>query len=214
MRATSRVAVLEDFSDAQVLRFLTSFYAGDADRARARLDLLSEIPDLLGLARNPRMLGFIGELDEGRLRTVRHERGLISAAGLYREFITLWLAEEAGRQRHRRGLTSFDEQERLQACTALALRLWTSASTELGLAELSAGVQETLTRLAERGYSAEQASHSIGSGSLLVRGDEGTFTFVHQSIMEWLVANAAAREARGERLGAASGEPAHVQADG
>lgn len=35
--------------------------------------------------------------------------------------------------------------------------------------------------------------HMIGSGSLLVRDAEGRFSFVHRSVMEWLVADAAAR---------------------
>ena len=58
----------------------------------------------------------------------------------------------------------------------------------------------TLTQLAERGYTLDQAAHAIGSGSLLVRTDEGTFTFVHQSIMEWLVADAAATALRENRF--------------
>src|SRR5206468_10540827 len=62
----------------------------------------------------------------------------------------------------------------------------------IALNDLSAEVSAALTGLAERGYSEEQASHSIGSGSLLVRTDDGAFAFVHQSIMEWLVADAAA----------------------
>jgi Pentapeptide repeats (8 copies)/WD domain, G-beta repeat len=38
--------------------------------------------------------------------------------------------------------------------------------------------------------------HQIGSGSLLVRDAEGAFSFVHRSVLEWLVAEAAAREVR------------------
>ena len=39
-------------------------------------------------------------------------------------------------------------------------------------------------------------AQTVGSGTLLVRTDDGAFTFVHQSVMEWLVANAAARQLR------------------
>ena len=193
----SRVAVLEDFSEPQVREFLTNLYGGDTGRAGARYDLLAGIEDLLGLARNPRMLAFIAALDTERLQAVQREEGRISAAELYREIVDFWLVGEADRQRHRRGMPSLDEKERLRACTNLALRLWASTSLTIGLAELSAEVSSTLTRLAERGYSADQASHSIGSGSLLVRTDDGAFTFVHQSIMEWLVADAAAQSLGG-----------------
>ncbi len=191
--AASRVILLEDFSEEQIMRFLANLYGGDEARARERFDLIGDIEDLLGLARNPRMLAFIAALDEAGLRAVQRQEGRISAAELYREIIRFWLAGEAARQQHRRGRASLDEQERLDACTALALRLWASASATIGLPDLSAEVSAALTRLAERGYSSEQASHAIGSGSLLVRTDEGAFTFVHQSIMEWLVADAAAR---------------------
>ena len=189
----SRVAVLEDFSEEQILEFLANLYGGDRERAQRRFQLLGDIEDLLGLAANPRMLTFITALDEERLRTVQREHGRISAAELYREILHSWLSEEANRQSHRRGVRSLDERERLDACTALALRLWSSASPTIGLVDLSAEVSATLTRLAEQGYSSAQASHSIGSGSLLTRTDDGAFAFIHQSIMEWLVADAAAR---------------------
>ena len=194
--SASRIVVLEDFSDQQIVEFLSNRYGGDADAAQARFTLLGAISDLLGLARNPRMLGFIAALDEDRLREVQQRRGRISAAALYRELVDFWLVGEADRQRHRGGVPSFDEQERLAACTALALRLWASTRPTIPMADLSAEVSATLTRLAERGYSADQAAHSIGSGSLLVRTEDAAFTFVHQSVMEWLVADAAATQLR------------------
>jgi 3',5'-cyclic AMP phosphodiesterase CpdA len=197
----SRVVVLEDFSEDQMLQFLGNLYDGDTARARTRFGLLNDIEDLLGLAHNPRMLAFIAGLDNDRLRAVQAKQGKISAADLYREIIDYWLIGEAARQQHRSGLPSIDKGERLTACTALALRLWTSKDLAIGLADLSAEVSATLTRLAERGFSGDQATHSIGSGTLLVSTDDGQFAFVHQSIMEWLVAAAATR---------ALGEPAAV----
>ena len=38
--------------------------------------------------------------------------------------------------------------------------------------------------------------HQLGSGTLLVRDEEGRFSFIHQSVLEWLVADAAARAIR------------------
>ena len=187
------MVTLEDFSEEQIVQFLTNLFA-DADRARARFDLLGDIGNLLDLAHNPRMLAFTAEMDEDRLRAVHRGEGRISAAELYREIIDFWLTAEAERQQHRRGLPSLDKNERLSACTALALRLWSSKDYTIALNDLSAEVSASLTGLAERGYSEEQASHSIGSGSLLVRTEDGAFAFVHQSIMEWLVAAAAAHD--------------------
>ncbi len=193
----SRIVVLEDFSDEQVLQYLSAMYDGDTSRAKARFDLLDDIEDLLGLARNPRMLSFITALDDERLLAIHRHEGKVSAAELYREIVTYWLSGEAERQAHKRGLPSLSDAERLTACTALALRLWESVNPTIGLADLSAEVSATLTQLAERGFTGDQASHSIGSGSLLVRTEEGTFAFIHQSIMEWLIADAASQALSG-----------------
>ncbi|MEU4446363.1 NACHT domain-containing protein [Actinosynnema sp. NPDC050801] len=192
--AASRVAVLEDFSDDQIRDFLTRHYGGDEGRAAARFELLGAISDLLGLSRNPRMLSFIAGLDDERLREVQQQHGRISAAELYRELVDFWLVQETDRQRHRHGMPSFDGAERLSACTALALRLWRTTAATIDTADLENTVVRTLTRLTERGYSIDQAAHAVGSGSLLVRTEAGGFAFVHQSVMEWLVAKVAADE--------------------
>ncbi len=192
----SRVAVLEDFTEKQILQFLAQHYGGDVQRARYRFALLDDVHDLLGLSRNPRMLSFIADLDEQRLRAVQAEHGQVSAAELYRELVDFWLLREAGRHQHRGGLRFLDDQERLAACTALALRLWATTALTIPVAELTAEVSGTLTRLTERGYTLDQAVHTVGSGTLLVRTPEEEFTFVHQSVMEWLVANSAAEKLR------------------
>lgn len=42
--------------------------------------------------------------------------------------------------------------------------------------------------LVEEGLEPAVVEHRIGAGSLLVRDAEGRFSFVHRSVMEWLVA--------------------------
>ena len=190
--ADAHVVVLEDLSDDQITEFLTKQYDGDQDRARGRLALIQDIGNLRDLAHNPRMLTFIATLGDAELRAVTSEERRLSAAALYGEIIDLWLSGEAERHAHQRGLPTLSKRERLDACTALALRIWAAKDPTIALGDLSAEVAATLTRLAERGFSDDQASHSIGSGSLLVRTEDGAFTFVHQSVMEWLVASAAA----------------------
>jgi uncharacterized protein YjbI with pentapeptide repeats len=193
-RPESRVVVLEEFSQEQILEFLTNLYEGDAVRARARFGLISGIGNLLDLSHNPRMLGFVADLEEDRLRDAQNPAGQISTASLYEKIIDQWLDNEADRHRHRAGLPSISKEERLAACAALALRLWTSKDPTIALAELSAEVTRTLDGLAERGFTEDQAAHSIASGSLLIRTDDGAFAFIHQSVMEWLVAKAAATQ--------------------
>jgi 3',5'-cyclic AMP phosphodiesterase CpdA len=190
--AASRVVLLEDFSLGQVTEFLTRLYDNDAQRARERLDLIGDIGNLLDLAHNPRMLAFMAELEADRLAAVRSRAGQMTAADLYHEIIDFWLTGESGRQTHDRGLRTITKEERFAACTALALRLWRTASPTVSLRDLSAEVATVLSSLAESGYRQEQAAHTIGSSSLLVRAEDGVFAFIHPSIMEWLVANYAA----------------------
>ena len=84
------------------------------------------------------------------------------------------------------------------ACTALALRLWASGEPTFPISDLSIAVARTLTGLLDRGYTTEEAAQEVGSGTLLVRTEEGAFSFVHRSIMEWLVARAAADDLKAE----------------
>ncbi len=74
-----------------------------------------------------------------------------------------------------------------QAVTALALRLWETGRQALHLDELTA-VAEPLSQLTEARLSAHSMAHAVGSGTLLVRTDEGLFQFIHGSVAEWLVA--------------------------
>lgn len=196
-RPESRVVVLEEFSDEQITAFLTNLYDDDAVKAGASFELIRGIGNLLDVVHNPRMLSFVADLDERRLRDAQDETGQISAARLYEEIIDQWLDIEAERHQHRAGLPSITKEERFAACTALAFRLWASNNPTIALNDLSAEVTATLTGLAERGYTEEQATHSIASGSLLVRTEDAAFAFIHQSVMEWLIAKAAAEEQRG-----------------
>jgi hypothetical protein len=193
-RTGSRVAILEDFTQDQVREFLANLYGGDTARAQRRFELISGIAGLLDLTRNPRMLAFVAELTDERLRAVQAEGGGLTAGGLYAEIIDYWLANEEQRQSHSRGLAALTKDERFGVCTNLALRMWRDNEPSISLRDLTAEVVATLKGLAERRFSDDQAAHSIASGSLLVRPDDDAFTFIHQSVMEWLVAAHAARE--------------------
>jgi NACHT domain len=78
---------VEDFTQAQIREYLVKRYGGDQRKADSRLNMIKGIQDLLGLSQNPRMLSFIADLDEDRLRAAADARHTISAAGLYREIL-------------------------------------------------------------------------------------------------------------------------------
>ncbi|MFD0688474.1 WD40 domain-containing protein [Actinomadura fibrosa] len=187
-----RVLGLEEFTPPQVRSYLVNRY-GDERAAEERLGLLSGIEELLALTSNPRMLSFIADLPEERLRAVAQARTTVSPADLYQEILASWLAYEAERVRHAGGPSGLDVEDMWEAVSTLALRLWEGNEQFLRLAEL-ADVADTLTGLADGRLSPHQVTHAVGAGSLLVRTAEGLFGFIHASVVEWLVARHIARE--------------------
>ncbi|MEV0993922.1 TIR domain-containing protein [Nonomuraea sp. NPDC050202] len=181
-----RVLGVEDFTPDQIRSYLANRFGG-GEEAGARMSLMGEIEDLLALAQNPRMLSFIADLDADRLRTVAEARHTISPALLYEEILTSWLVFEERRARVPGSPAGLSVEDLWQVVTALAVRLWESGEALLALDELTE-IGETLTGLADGQLTAAHAAFRMGSGSLLVRTDEGMFGFIHASVMEWLVA--------------------------
>jgi WD40 repeat protein len=193
-----RVLGIEDFTAEQIRAYLANSY-GEERAATERLGLISGIEDLLGLSRNPRMLSFIAALDAARLRAVAGAGRTLSAAELYRVILDAWLSYEHERAHGipgaPAGLTLADMW---RAVTTLAMRLNESGEALIRLDELTAEAATSLAGLASGQLTAQQSAHAIGAGSLLVRGEDGMFGFIHSSVAEWLVANhLAARLAAG-----------------
>ncbi|MET9502275.1 TIR domain-containing protein [Streptomyces sp. NPDC006622] len=137
--------------------------------------------DVLGRLTAPRLHlllhGPAGPGAHPALATASGELPLLGAAGPGRHRLL-----RLGRD----GLTAWQgpgEPERRQ----VEWRLCESGREALRLDELT-DVAETLTGLADSRLSVPQAAHAVGSGSLLVRDDDGVFRFIHGSVVEWLVA--------------------------
>jgi WD40 repeat protein len=194
-----RVLELEEFSSGQIRAYLRHRYQGDETAADNRFELMRGVEDLIGLSRNPRMLGFVANLDDARLESVARTGHTISAAGLYQEILDSWLAFEVDRVQGMPGApVSLSRDQLWQAVTTLAFRLWENNESVLRLAEITE-VSTAIGGLTETHLSPDQAAHAVGAGSLLIRTEEGLFGFIHSSVMEWLVAHEIARElSRGE----------------
>ncbi len=193
-----RVAMLERFSEKQIKRFLVKKLDGDAQLAEARFRLLDEVKDLLGLSANPRMLSFIAEIPDEDLRRAKEREGEITAAALYRLLIARWLELEYERAHPRGAAPGLTANQRWSAVEALAKRLWQKTERSVNVSELPDEVAHAVDDLAIRQLDPKTAAHQVGSGTLLVRDERGNFSFIHQSVLEWLVANAVADEvARG-----------------
>lgn len=183
-----RVLAVQEFTPQQIRAYLVNRYDGDERAADRRVRLLDAIPDLLALCRNPRLLGFVADLDDDHLRAVAGAGRALSPAALYQEVLSAWLRFEQQRAGGGPGRAPGLSLDQLwHAVTALALRLWQSGQDSLRLDELT-DVAETLTGLADSRLSVPQAAHAVGSGSLLVRSEDGVFRFIHGSVVEWLIA--------------------------
>ena len=187
------LARLQPFDEPQILEFLTNLL-GDSDAAASRFKLIDDIRDLLGLSHNPRMLNFIANLPEEQLREAEEKTGKITSADLYRLLIDRWLAFEYERTQPKGAPPSLSMEERWNAVTALASYLWQRGERTIRLTELTDEVAHAVDKLTEKQLDRYMAAHLVGSGTLLVRDEEGAFAFVHQSVMEWLVANLAVQQ--------------------
>lgn len=194
--ARRRVAVLEPFDEGRMRELLLRQAGGNAERARERIGLLARTGDLLGLARNPRMLTFIAALPEERLRRACSPEGEITAAGVYRVLIERWLEAEIERARPEGSgdLPLLSLGERLEALSRIALRLWRTGEPALSLNELTEEVGGAIASLRRAPVDPAAAVFQVGSGTLLVRDADGAFSFLHPSLLEWLVAWRASAE--------------------
>ncbi|XXY49514.1 pentapeptide repeat-containing protein [Sorangium sp. So ce269] len=209
-----RLARLQPFTEAQIHRLLVNRLGSEA-AADARMRLLADVRDLLGLSANPRMLGFIAEIEEAQLRQAKAGDGEITSAGLYRLLLDRWLVWEYERAHPKGARPGLSVAQRWRAVTELATRLWQRTEQSVSIRELPAELIAALQALGRHELDAGVAAHQIGSGTLLVWDDQENFRFIHQSVLEWLVAREAADEAQraGEAAALSQREVSDLMAD-
>jgi WD40 repeat protein/3',5'-cyclic AMP phosphodiesterase CpdA len=199
-----RIALLQPFDRSQILGFLQRC-CGGADEAARRLELLERVEDLMGLSQNPRLLRFIVDLPEEKLEEAAARTGKITAAELYQLLLDRWLLNEEERVSLKGAPPNLTREARWWAVAALALRLWEKTDPAVSLTEIEAEAAQVVRALKESSLDPETAAFQVGSGTLFVRDEEGRFSFLHQSVLEWIVAREAARElATGHRSKALS----------
>lgn len=187
-----RVLSLEGFVPDQIRAYLVNRY-GDEEVAERRFQLLRDIPDLLALCGNPRLLSFVADLDHDQLRAVAGAGRALSPARLYEDVFTAWLTHEERRGQGGPGAAPGLSLDHLwTAVVALARRLWESGQNGLRLDELTDTVADALSEWAGSALSTQEKAQAVGAGTLLVRTDDGIFQFIHGSVIEWLIAREAA----------------------
>jgi WD40 repeat protein/nucleoside phosphorylase len=190
-----RLVQLERFTEEQIRQFLVK-RLGSEEAAAARLELLRDVKDLLGLSQNPRLLSFIVELEAEKLEEARKGSGEITSAKLYELLISKWLLGEHERVNPPGAPKGLSMEQLSHGVTALARLLWGRTERTVSMDELPSELFEVVSARGEHALDTEKVKHQLGSGSLLVRDEDGRFSFVHQSVMEWLVANDAALHVR------------------
>ena len=158
-----------------------------------RMTLLIEIKDLMGLSETPRLLGFITDLSPDELKSARDENdGTISSATLYRPLILRWLRFEAKERNNNkpRDIETPDENTRFTAVKQLALNMWRRNLRSVNIADLGEAITGPL-EIVLRAYDnpKDEGVHLLGSGTLVCRTGDNKFEFMHQSVLEWLVAD-------------------------
>jgi len=197
--AHRRVVKLQPFDTDEIDAFLAKRFPDPAE-AKAWGALIRNVNDLGKLAATPRMLDFILDIPQKWLRQAEERTGEISAATLYELLVKKWLEFEATKTGKSQGEMALQPEQVREAVTDLAKLLWKMTDPTAGLDELRGAVAEIIRRLNVAGATTDEAVHQLGSGSLLIRQGEGRFAFLHQSVMEWLVANDQAQLIRkGER---------------
>ncbi|WP_437650641.1 pentapeptide repeat-containing protein [Sorangium sp. So ce362] len=209
-----RLARLLPFTGAQIRRFLVN-RLGTEEVADERMRQLADVKDLLGLSANPRMLGFIAEIEEAQLRQARAGDGEITSAGLYRLLLDRWIVWEYERAHPKGAQPGLSVAQRWRAVTELATRLWQRTEQSVSIRELPAELIAALQALGRHELDLDVTRHQIGSGTLLVWDDQENFRFIHQSVLEWLVAREAAEEVQraGEAAALAQREVSDLMAD-
>lgn len=200
--AGRKIGLLQPFDRGQIDEFLKRSCAG-AEMASWRLKLIERVETLMGLSENPRLLRFVVDLPQGKLEDAAGGRGTVRLAEIYQLLLDRWLVNEEQRVALKVGSRNLTHDDRLRAATALALLLWEKASATASLAEIEEEAAEIVQTLKEGSLDPETAAFQIGSGTFFVRDERGRFSFVHQSILEWLVAREAACElaaGRGARM--------------
>ncbi|MEV4145114.1 pentapeptide repeat-containing protein [Amycolatopsis sp. NPDC049691] len=160
----------------------------DAD-AETFLRDLETVPNLPELTSNPRMLTFLMSRRDSlaRLISAGSEAEPMTAGRLYETLLTDWLKHEEHRQSAPGGAEPLSADQRRGALRKLAVFLWRTGRASVPLSELGE-FAEGITDLAAWQTKPGEATHVIGSGTVLVRDDD-EFAFIHQSVLEWFVAD-------------------------
>jgi 3',5'-cyclic AMP phosphodiesterase CpdA len=167
----------------------------------ARFARLARVHDLVGLACNPRMLGFLVDIPDDKLAQAAGLGDSITADALYRIVVDdAWLTAEAERLNPPGAGPGPDAEALRDAATNLALQLWREPGGNIQAEQVGAHSGGLLARMCDDDL--EWATQTARARTLLTRDDRGRISFIHQTVLEWLVAGRLTGEIAGDLPGA------------
>jgi WD40 repeat protein/uncharacterized protein YjbI with pentapeptide repeats/3',5'-cyclic AMP phosphodiesterase CpdA len=193
--ARRQVLEVHPFEPDDVVAYLRR-RLGDAAGA-TRFARLSSVHDLVGLARNPRMLGFLVDIPDDQLEQAAELGGEITSDALYRMVVDAWLAAQAERLGPPGAAPGPDARALRDAATHLALELWRDPQGGLRSEQVGAHAGPLLARMCDD--DSDWTAQTARARTLLTRDDQGRIAFIHQTVLEWLVARHLADEIAGDR---------------
>jgi WD40 repeat protein len=190
-----KVLQIEKFDRDDIEAYLKN-RLGD-EEAALHFSLIEGIHDLIGLSENPRMLGFIADIEPAKLQAVLDDKGAIYEADLYQLIVEKWLTHETARMDTPASINLLNLEQRWMVVEHIAKAMWKHPKQMLLVEEIKKVVSDDLKGKLATDAPIEQFTHQIGSGTLLIRDDVGNFEFVHRSILEYLIAKQIAEEING-----------------
>jgi WD40 repeat protein/3',5'-cyclic AMP phosphodiesterase CpdA len=197
LERVSRRLVLEvhPFERGDIAEYLRRRLGDPA--GEARLARLAGVHDLVGLARNPRMLGFLIDIPDDKLARATGLGDSITSDALYRLVIDDgWLPAEARRLSPPGAAPGPNAAALRDAATHLALQLWRDPGGSIRAEDIAAHTGALLARMCDD--DPDWTAHTARARTLLTRDDQGRIGFIHQTVLEWLVADRVAGEITGE----------------
>ncbi|HEY0481200.1 MAG TPA: pentapeptide repeat-containing protein [Kofleriaceae bacterium] len=165
-----------------------------------RFARLARVHDLVGLACNPRMLGFLVDIPDSQLAQAAGLGESITSDALYRIVVDdAWLTKEAERLRPPGSAPGPDAAALRDAATNLALQLWRDPGGSIPTEEVGIHAGGLLARMCDN--DADWTTHTARARTLLIRDERDQIGFIHQTVLEWLVACRLAGEITGEVAG-------------
>jgi WD40 repeat protein len=163
----------------------------------ARFARLARVHDLVGLACNPRMLGFLVDIPDDKLAQAAGLGDSITSDALYRIVVDdAWLTAEAERLNPPGAGPGPDAEALRDAATNLALQLWREPGGNIQAEQVGAHSGGLLARMCDDDL--EWATQTARARTLLTRDDRGRISFIHQTVLEWLVAGRLTGEIAGD----------------